>query len=468
MAVIDLPIVGQSYYLKDWAIDCQRTLNFYPQVVESGNAPLVSALLPTPGLVKRFEFSGAIRGLYALNDVVLVVAGQTLYRFDKNDTVKQIGAITGTDIVYFSDNSVHVMIVGDSAYRYDIRQKTLTDILISTGTGFLGASDVTLLDSRFVWTVPNSGQIQWSTLLDTSTTGLNYATAEAKSDNLVRTIAVNGQLWLIGEKTTEVWMSTGNPDLPFQRMSGAFIPTGCAAKNSVCVFGGGLVWLTSSDHGQSQIVLTQGYQAQRVSNHAIETEIANYERVDDAYSFAYQQDGHAFLVMSFPTAKKTWCYDATTGMWHERSYYNLTEYQHEHHRAITYVFFNGEHLVGDRSNGIVYRLCPDCSTDNLKPILRERITPVINPQGSQLIFDAVELILQTGQQENTKPVIRLDWSDDRGKSWSKDRVLDFGAIGEFNKRTIFNRLGQSRNRVFRLRISDSNRLIILGAKARVR
>ena len=285
---------------------------------------------------------------------------------------------------------------------------------------------------------------------------------------MVRTITVNGQLWLIGEKTTEIWMSVGNPDLPFQRMSGAFIPAGCAAKNSVCVFGGGLVWLTSSDHGQSQIVLTQGYQTQRISNHAIESEIASYDHVDDAYSFAYQQDGHAFLMMSFPAAKKTWCYDATTGMWHERSYYNLTEYQHEHHRAITHVFFNGEHLVGDRSNGIVYRLCPDCSTDNLEPILRERITPVINPQGSQLIFDAVELILQTGQQENTKPVIRLDWSDDRGKSWSKDRVLDFGAIGEFNKRTIFNRLGQSRNRVFRLRISDSNRLIILGAKARVR
>ncbi|NNH35720.1 hypothetical protein HLH12_09205 [Acinetobacter sp. NIPH 2377] len=468
MTVIDLPIVGQSYHLKDWAIDCQRTLNFYPQVVESGNAPQVSALLPTPGLVKRFEFSGAIRGLYALNDVVLVVAGQTLYRVDKSNNAQQIGIIAGTDIVYFADNSIYVVVVGDSAYRYDIRQKTLTDILISTGTGFLGASDVTLLDSRFVWTVPSSGQIQWSTLLDTSTTGLNYATAEAKSDNLVRTIAVNGQLWLIGEKTTEVWMSTGNPDLPFQRMSGAFIPAGCAAKNSVCVFGGGLVWLTSSDHGQSQIVLTQGYQTQRISNHAIESEIASYDHVDDAYSFAYQQDGHAFLMMSFPAAKKTWCYDATTGMWHERSYYNLTEYQHEHHRAITHVFFNGEHLVGDRSNGIVYRLCPDCSTDNLEPILRERITPVINPQGSQLIFDAVELILQTGQQENTKPVIRLDWSDDRGKSWSKDRVLDFGAIGEFNKRTIFNRLGQSRNRVFRLRISDSNRLIILGAKARVR
>lgn len=77
---------------------------------------------------------------------------------------------------------------------------------------------------------------------------------------------------LIGEKTTEVWISNGNPDLPFQRMSGAFISTGCAAKNSVCVFGGGLAWLTRSEHG-AQIVVTQGYQAQRVSNHAIETKL---------------------------------------------------------------------------------------------------------------------------------------------------------------------------------------------------
>ena len=62
-ALIDIPIVGQSYHLQDWAIDCQRTLNLYPQVIESGNTQSVSALLPTEGLYKRFEFTGAIRGL---------------------------------------------------------------------------------------------------------------------------------------------------------------------------------------------------------------------------------------------------------------------------------------------------------------------------------------------------------------------------------------------------------------------
>ena len=69
MNVIDVPVVGQSYNLDDWAVDCQRTINLYLQAVESGDAPQVSALIPTPGLIKKYEFAtGAIRGMYALTD----------------------------------------------------------------------------------------------------------------------------------------------------------------------------------------------------------------------------------------------------------------------------------------------------------------------------------------------------------------------------------------------------------------
>ena len=213
--VIDIPLVGQSYHLKDWSIDCQRTLNLYPQVVESGNTPQVSALLPTPGLLKKYELTGRIRGLYALTDRLLVVAGQKLYSINKSDVVKEIGEVTGVNQVYFADNSVQVMIVSNSAYSYGIKTNILSKI---QGGEFFGASDVTFLDSRFIWTVPKSGQIQWSGLLNTDTTALSFATAEYKSDDLVRVIANNGQLWLIGEKTTEIWGSTGDKDAPFVRM----------------------------------------------------------------------------------------------------------------------------------------------------------------------------------------------------------------------------------------------------------
>lgn len=466
MAVIDLPIVGQSYHLEDWAVDCQRTINLYPQAVESGNAPQVSALIPTPGLIKKYELAGgAIRGMYALTDRVLIVAGNKLYTIDKIGAVLEIGAIAGVNRVTFADNSLHVMIVGAAAYKYTIANNTLTQI---SGEEFFGASDVTVLDSRLVWTVPKSGRIQWSGLLNTDTTALSYATAETKSDDLVRTIANGGQLWLIGEKSTEIWSSTGDANLPFQRMPGAFIPVGCVAKDSVCQFGQSLVWLSQSDAGRGQIVMTQGYQAQRISNHAIEYEIASYSRIDDAYSFAYQEHGHSFLLMTFPSAKKTWCFDSTTNMWHERSFYNTETNKHEQHRAASYCYFMNAHLVGDRLNSKVYQLTPNAQTDDGASILRERITPVVNPHGTRLIFSELELIAQVGQETGIDPQIILDWSDDRGKTWSHSQQQSLGKIGEYGKRVIFRRLGQSFGRVFRIRMSDPVRLVITGAKVKLR
>ena len=62
----------------------------------------------------------------------------------------------------------------------------------------------------------------------------------------------------------------------------------------------------------------------------------------------------------------------------------------------------------------------------------------------------------------------LDWSDDGGRTWSSTRQVDLGGVGEFTKRILFRRLGQSFKRVFRLRMTDAGRLVLLGAKARVR
>lgn len=96
--IIDVPIVGQSYHLKDWSVDCQRTLNLFPQVVESGNAPQVAALLPTSGLIKKFEFDSYIRGMYAMSNQLLVVAGQKLLSVKSDNSVKELGKLQALDV----------------------------------------------------------------------------------------------------------------------------------------------------------------------------------------------------------------------------------------------------------------------------------------------------------------------------------------------------------------------------------
>ncbi|WP_436483665.1 hypothetical protein [Acinetobacter seifertii] len=118
--IIDLPIVGQSYHLENWSVDCQRTLNLFPQFVESGNAPQISALFPTAGLIKRFEFDSYIRGMYAMSDRFFVVAGQKLLSIKPDNTVKELGEVTGIGRVYFADNSVQLMIVSNNSYSLDV------------------------------------------------------------------------------------------------------------------------------------------------------------------------------------------------------------------------------------------------------------------------------------------------------------------------------------------------------------
>lgn len=468
MAMMNLPMVGQSYHLDDWHIDCQRTLNFYPQAVESGNGRYVSALLPTDGLTLLHTLDGgAVRGLYAVADRLLAVCGETLYKIIGQD-VATIGTVAGTGLVQFADNGLSVMMVGDGgAYAYTLADDTLTALVINDDTGFFGASSVAFLDSRFVWSVPNSGQVQWSELLSTDTTALNYATAEAKSDRLVRLVAVGGQLWLIGEKTTEIWNSTGSKDSPYVRQSGAYIPMGCVAKDTVAVMGGGLIWLGQSELGSYQVVMSQGYQTIRISNHAIESVMASYD-VAGAYAYAYQASGHGFYVLSFPANNKTFVFDVATQMWHERSFYNWQTATHETHLAKCHAFYQGVHFVGDRGNGNIYKLDDKNTTDNGSIVVRERSLPCINAGGGRLIFDEVQIFAQVGQMTDTKPLLLFDWSDDGGVTWSNDRVGHIGAVGQFKHRIIFRRLGQSYARVFRVRTTDTGRYVLLGAKAVVR
>ena len=121
--IIDVPFVGPSYHMKDWAVDCQRTLNLYPQTVESGNAPQVSALLPTPGLIAKYELSGPVRGLYTLSEGMLAVVGNKLFLL-KNEAL-EIGNVYGNNLVKFADNRIDVLIIGEpDTYIFNLDSKS--------------------------------------------------------------------------------------------------------------------------------------------------------------------------------------------------------------------------------------------------------------------------------------------------------------------------------------------------------
>ena len=54
----------------------------------------------------------------------------------------------------------------------------------------------------------------------------------------------------------------------------------------------------------------------------------------------------------------------------------------------------------------------------------------------------------------------LRWSDDYGHTWSQEYWKPIGKIGEYTKRMRWKRLGQSRDRVFEIRMTDAAKPVI--------
>jgi hypothetical protein len=62
------------------------------------------------------------------------------------------------------------------------------------------------------------------------------------------------------------------------------------------------------------------------------------------------------------------------------------------------------------------------------------------------------------------PRVMLQWSDDGGYTWSNEYWVHAGKAGEFKSRIQFNRLGMSRDRVFRMTVSDPVKWIVVDAR----
>jgi len=235
--------------------------------------------------------------------------------------------------------------------------------------------------------------------------------------------------------------------------------TGVGAPDSLAAGEAGLFGL-DSDFRVRRIV---GYQGAVISTPQIEYHIQRYATKSDAFGYLYTQHGHTFYVLTFPSESKTWCYDVTTDAWHTRS----TGTTGGRHRSSCYCFFQGKHLVGDWQNGHIYELDPETYTDHGELIVRRRAVQAVHQDRKLLFHNQLEIEFEAGTGlvagQGSDPQAMLDWSDDGGHTWSHEHWRSMGKLGEYKRRAIWRRLGCSRDRVYRVTVSDPVKVAILGA-----
>jgi hypothetical protein len=358
--------------------------------------------------------------------------------------------------VQIDDNGTQIMIIDDFyGYIYTISTGVLIRI---TDTDFPTPSSLFQIDGYFFVTQKGSGRFYSSALRDgTSWNALHYNNAEGDSDNLVGGAAVAREAWLIGDKSTEVWYNAGSESgTPLQRRGGVFIHYGGAAKNTICRVDNGLFWLATNKNGGLFVLRSSGYQVERVSDHGVEKAMEGMSTVSDARAYAYAEEGHIFYVMVFPTGNQTWAYDLSTGYWHKRESKEGDEWGR--HRSNCHAYFNGNHYVGDHSNGKIYEMSLSHYDDDGTDFRSVWTTISFRDDQKNIFYHRFQAVLEPGvglvSGHGSDPQAMLKYSDDNGHTWSNELWTDIGQIGEYSSRAMWWGLGSGRNRIFKLTISD--------------
>ena len=395
--------------------------------------------------------------------------------------------------------------------------KVSTNTTVATGTmyalnftvipandgAFSGGSTVDIIDNYFVYSRPNSQQFGASDALSPISQPLSFASKDGSPDNLVALIVDHREIYLMGEASSEVWADVGAFPFPFQRIPGTSTQHGIAAQFSVSRLGDSFAYVSRNLRGQGQIMQMQGYKPTRISTHAVENSLVN-QYIDDAIAWTYQLEGHEVYVVSFPTINLTWAYDIASGLWHKWLYTDTTG-TYSRHRGNCCAEFQGMVLVGDYANGKIYELDKNNYTDDGVNVRRLRRAPHLVTDLQRQFFEELQIQFQPGvgttgltvspfvyisspyiiyptsnlyipatqtivigiptldTQTTTQPQAMLRWSDDGGSTWSNEHWTTIGGLGKYKNRAIWRRLGQARDRVFEVVVTDPIKAVIISA-----
>ena len=509
-------LIGGEATSESINVDAGHTLNWYPELVESGTGATKVAMFPTPGLTTFATMTGsAVRGALAFNGRLFAVATNfneiasdgtvTPYSFlpvDANpvtmaaNNVQQLLICAGGElwmfplvavvsasivstqgfanshgpeylqitfssmpfsvgqVIYFSGLTTETWLNGQSFAIATIVGNTAnsrggswtsvaptfpygptsdtgtagTAANVQITTGLVGpVSQIAFIDGYYVALIENSQTFQLSALEDALTWDPGNASAiELYADNVVAMFVHNDQIWFFGSKATIPYYNTGDLLNPFQPVPGAIIEQGCAAQFSVARLDNSICWLGQDELGHAMAWRADGYLPQRISTHYVENIWHGYTTISDAIAYSYQQNGHAFWVLYFPTANATWVYDAAAPpnmRWTERGW--LHNGAINAHRSRCQAFAFGKTLVGDTQSGHLYWMDPTLQYDDVSgaansPIQSLRRSPHIQNEKQWLRHQRLQIDLEAGRGSGGTNSAAQSFvnNDTSGASWS--------------------------------------------------
>jgi len=465
-----IPLFGIGIASKSPFVSAKRLQNVYVEKRPQGEKSMLVGY-GTPGQTLFVDFGATpLRGglEFPQNNVAYVVHRGTLWEVN-NSGVKTIRGtlLTTTGRVSMEHNGVQVMITdGTAGYIYNT--STLAFAQITDPDFPVLPITCAVLGRRFIANFVNSGRFYVSDIDNgLSWDALNFANAESNPDNIVAVFVSNGQLILLGQRTTEFWGNSGALDFPFAALQGTANEWGLGATWSLAKYDNTFACLITNRMGQVMIAKMNGYLPEKISNPDLDSIINGYPSTSNATSYSYMLGGHPMYVITFPSANSgtgaTWLYDGSTGIWSSLKSQGSTRHNAEFSFNLV-----GRTVISDYAEGQLLYLDGDVLTDNGMSIEREIVGETISAQDlTWLPVERMRVDMETGigttQSQGVDPQIGLSISRDNGKTWGPSMWRTAGRIGEYRTRVEWRRLGTTRSFTPKLQLTDPVKLTIVSA-----
>jgi hypothetical protein len=479
-----IPLNSGAYQNRSLIANAQRSVNVFCEnnpedadpespfthYTRPGNRPLGAPAVPGRG-----------RGVFRVSNGDLYgVVGPNVYYIDPNWNFNLLGQIQNQFTPVSMDdngqsNGNEIVLVDNSplGYQINMTSRQMTQIVDTTGL-FTGATRVQFFDTFFAFNQIGTNNWYVSLSEQVAFNALDQASKGTFGDPIQSLIACQRTLWLIGAMTTEPWFDAGDPIFPFEEVFGQIVPHGTIAPYSVCTIDVNAFYLSQDKDGRAIFLMLEGYGAKRVSTYALEDEWLTYPIRSDAICYTYQQGGHSFVVIHFPSANKSWGFDRATSQWHQRAYTDQNG-KLNRERVAFHAFAYDTNVGMDWQTGQIYALDPNFMTDNGQPISCIRSFPHVVNEMHQITIPCFTADMATGVLPGSSevpqigspfspgfspgfgpeigklpPQVALRVSKDGGETFGNYRTKQLASAGHYRSMLRWRGMGQGRDWVFEL------------------
>lgn len=435
-----IPILSGIFTDGDADFRTSYPVNLVP--VPKGQGISNGYLRPGDGIVELGEGPGADRGGINWNGQCYRVMGTKLVRINENGTNTILGDVGSGGQVSFDYSFDRLAIASGGRLYY------WTGVLTQVTDPELGTVlDVIWVDGYFMTT---DGEFLVVTELNdpTAVDPLKYGSSEVDPDPVKGLLKVQNEVYALNRHTIEVFDNVGSEGFPFQRIEGAQITKGILGTHCACVLEDTVAFLGSGRNEAPGVYLGVNGQTTKISTREIDQILLTYEESVLANSVVESRvdKAHQFLYVHLPDRCLVYDVAGTSAMQHS-VWFVLTSAidGFSEYRAKNLVRAYDSWIAGDPTSA-KYGTLEDSISSHFGQVVRwEFGTTIVYSEGRGAIFHQLELVCLTGRVAlSANPTVSASYSVD-GETWSQEKFISAGKIGDRAKRLVWFQQGHMRN-----------------------